>query len=193
MLLFFFTLHLITPIDALAAIFNRALKSFDISNMTKIILVPIILFPFISFGQTNFDTTEIRLKYSQFGQLYYFLDSERIDIDKTYFNYKEIKNVSIVKDTVVMYATTPICRINLSTNIKNRKLAGLSDIHLNNSNDTTVRLKTFIIDDKIISDTSNVRIDPTFVKSISIVNEGKGLNSNRPESFIYIKTKRKVK
>jgi len=161
--------------------------------MTKILLVTIILFPVISFGQTNFDTTEIRLKNSQFGQLYYFLDSERIDINKTYFNYKEIKKVSIVKDTVVMYATTPICRINLSTNIKSRKLARLSDIHLNNSNNTIVRLKTFIIDDKIISDTSNVRVDPTFVKSISIVNEAKGVNSHRLESFIYIKTKRRAK
>ena len=152
-----------------------------------------MLFPVISFGQTNFDTTEIRLKYSQFGRLYYFLDFERIDINKTYFNYKEIKNVSIVKDTVVMYATTAICRINLSTNVKSRKLARLSDMHLNNSNDTIVRVKTFIIDDKIISDTSNIRIDPTFVKSISIVNEAKGGNSNRPETFIYIKTKRKAK
>jgi hypothetical protein len=157
------------------------------------LLVILILFPVASFGQTNFDTTEIRLKYSQFGQLYYFLDSERIDISKTYFNYKEIKKVSIIKDTVIMYAATPICRINLSTNLKNRILASLSDIHLNNSNDTSVRPKTFIIDGKTIRDTSNIRIDPTYVKSLSIVTNSKGVNSNSPRSLIYIKTKRNTK
>lgn len=161
--------------------------------MTKIILIFLLSIPLVSFGQSKLDTAEIRSKYSQFGQIYYFLDSEKIDINRTYFNYKEVKNISITKDTIVMYATRIVCKVNLSTNIKNRKLAGLSDIHLNNSNKTSVRTKTFIIDDKIISDTSNIRIDPTFIKSISIVNKEEGSNSNRPESFIYIKTKRKPK
>ena len=161
--------------------------------MTKIITIFFLLIPLVFFGQSKLDTSEIRLKYSQFGQIYYFLDSEKIDINKTYFNYKEVDNISITKDTIVVYATKAICKVNLSTNIKNRKLVGLSEIYLNNSNNTTVRTKVFFIDDKVISDTSNVRIDPTFVKSISIVNEAKGITSNKPESFIYIKTKRKAK
>lgn len=170
---------------------NQIIKSFDSLNMTKIFLITILLLPGISFGQANFDTAEIRLKYAQFGQLHYFLDSERIDINKTYFNYKEIKNVSIIKDTVVKYAIMLIYRINLSSNIKNRKLFTLSDIHLNNSNGPVFRQSTFIIDNVILNDTSNVRIDPAFVKSVSIVNDEKGKISNMPESFIYIKTKRK--
>ena len=159
-----------------------------VSSMTRLILIAFLFYPTIFYGQLRFDTSTIATKYAKYGRLYYFLDSQRIDIDKTYFNHKNIQNFTVTKDTVTFYATTPICIINLSTKRKNIQLTSLAELYIKRSSADTSRIYKYIIDGKVIDDTSNVRIDPTFVKSISI-NNNKQMISGRPTTYFIITTK----
>ena len=149
--------------------------------------------PFAVIGQTTIDTTKIKIKNNFTTQPAYFLDSIFIDIKKTYINIENIKSIKVSKDTFLQNGTVKIGKIFIISNNKVHNWATLGDIKIQKSITVdTNQPKIYIIDDNLISDTTNVRIEVSFIKSIDIVNMSNPriYHEGLPKTIFVITTKR---
>ena len=164
-------------------------------TMTKYFNLIFFILPFSVIGQTKIDTTKIKIKNNFASQPAYFLDSSFIDMSKTYINLENIKSIEVSKDTFFQNGTLMIGKVWISSKNKTHNWATLGDIKIQKSIpvDTTLQ-KIYIIDGNLISDTTNVRIELDFIKSIDILNMAntKGIyHEGPPKTVIIVTTKHK--
>jgi len=169
--------------------------------MKKSLILILFILPFVLLGQTKLDTTRIKLKHHFQTQPAYFLDSVNIDISKTYIDIENIESIKITKDTFFTSEIVKIGKVYITSKNKNHKWATFADFKIQKSNGDTNQPKVYIIDGNRISDTSNVRIEESFIKSINILNmaDTKGIFYEGPPKTVFVITtkqpskKRKIK
>lgn len=165
--------------------------------MIKYLIIVLFILPFSVIGQTKIDTTKIKLKYNFTTQPSYFLDSIYVDISKTYIDLENIKSIKVNKDTFSYLGVLKFGKVFITSKNKNHTWATLADFKTQKTIADTVQPKIYIIDGNLISDTTNVRIEVTSIKSIDILNmaeESKQMYSGRtPNTVFLIMTKQKHK
>jgi len=143
--------------------------------MKQIILIVISTLPFISKGQIRIlpDTSRIAISHNFLAKPgTYYLDSVEIDPTKVYLDPENIKDIKVLKgeDSKLFSGSQGVIVITRKTN---RKLSTLGDIARKFPADSLKQFK-FIIDDKIVTDTSKVRLEATVIKQIKVLRNTDG-------------------
>jgi hypothetical protein len=90
-----------------------------------------------------------------------FLDSVRVDLTKTYLNVQNIKDIH-----VVIVSDSINGNIYITSNDPNHSFLTLADMIKQSNLKGSIVL--FIIDDKIINDTTKIRIDSSVIKKVTV-------------------------
>ena len=161
--------------------------------MTRLFLYFFLLLSSPSVGQTKtLPDTVTKIKVSPTfwaipGKTY--VDSIEIDISKTYLdpdNIKEIKTYKGQDATIFSEAGGAI----LITRKKKLPFISLFDIGSQKAKEDSLLPKIFIIDKKLITDTLNVRLETSVIKSIEILKDSnKGVIHDTPKKNYLIRTK----
>jgi len=158
--------------------------------MTKALILILFILPFVVAGQTKLDTTKIKLKHNFQTQPAYFLDSVSIDLTKSYIDLTNIESIKVSNDTFIDGNTLKIGKVFITSKNKNHNWATLADFKTTKPIADTSQAKMYIVDGLVISDTSKVRIEVSFIKSIDILNmaETPGLYHEGPPKTVFIIT-----
>jgi len=158
--------------------------------MTRFIFSTLFFIPLAVIGQIRFDTAQIRLRHNFQTQPTYFLDSVSIDISKTYFDVTNIAAIKVTSDTFYSDGLLKYGKVNIASKNKNYNWATLSDFKVKKTDTDTTQPRLYIIDGNLISDTTNVRIEKTYIKSIDIVNmaDTKGIYYDGKAKIIFLIT-----
>jgi hypothetical protein len=158
--------------------------------MRYIILVTSLFLTQHIYAQNNTDTVRVSPSFiATMGKTY--LDSVEIDITKTYLDSKNIQDVKAIQPrdeafyTTHQYATLIIRK-------KPTRLLPLEEFKSDHIYPANKPLQ-FVINKELISDTSNVRIELSAIKSISILKETESsvTHESRP-TVILINLKRNI-
>lgn len=116
--------------------------------MKKVLLTLLVLIPFAGFAQLRHDdTNSVRL----------YLDSVLTSQDQlSYINPKNLQSVEVIKEQGAVY-------IRLKDGVTFLSPDEILDQYLGIKNDAAV---LFIIGEKVLLDTSGVRIDSSFIKAV---------------------------
>jgi len=140
----------------------------------KIVLLTTLAIPLMCDAQTksHSDTTLIKVSdkfWAKAGAVY--LDSVETDLTKVYLNPANVQEIRKIKsDDAKLYSTNE--GVTFITRKRKDKLLSLGSLVRQLPYDS-LRPFRFVIDEKLITDTTNVRIEPTIVKNIEILRNGK--------------------
>ena len=138
--------------------------------MTKFLLLIFLILSITVVGQTNPDTSKIMKRYNFNSKPAYFLDSVYIDISKTFLDPENIRTIKVTKGTLFDSASKTVGKVFIFSKNVNHNWTILADFKTQKSHADTSLPKVYIIDGNLISDTSNVRLETSAIKSIDILN-----------------------
>ena len=162
--------------------------------MTRLFLFIPLIFPAIVKGQTTLSDTMAKIKVSANfwvtpGKTY--VDSIEMDMSKTYLdpdNVMETKNYK--EENAIIFSE--VRGATLITRKKRQSFVSLFDISNEKTKKDSLLPITFVIDKKLITDTSNVRLEVSVIKSIEILKHSKeGFKHDPPKEVYLILTKLK--
>jgi len=158
--------------------------------MTKSLIPILFILPFIVVGQKKLDTAKIKVRHNFKTQPAYFLDSLYIDIDKTYIDIENIESIIVRRDTFFNTGNLKFGKVFITSKNKNHNWATLADFKVQKSIKDANQPKVYIIDGNLITDTTNVRIEVSFIKSIDILNmaDAKGIYHEGPPKTVFVIT-----
>ena len=153
----------------------------------------ILLVVILTQGQTKIDLDKFYKIDSDRYKNEYFLDSIRIDINKIWLDPDNIKEIYVVKkgDSNIYGQNSGL--IYIISKDKKRIWTSLSEIDRQFTD--TLKFKTkpsklFLIDNKVIEDTSNVRLEITNITKIDILKDSEtGVLHDPPQIEFLITTK----
>ena len=96
----------------------------------------------------------------------YYIDSQAVNFTKVYLDVNNIKSLSVVKDAISVTTSGSIYITMKQPFVSFLTLANLTS----NQQLSPSEHILYIIDDKLLKDTTGVRIDPTFLSQVSVFN-----------------------
>ena len=155
-------------------------------------LLILIIIPHLIFSQTEtktelkekkaFTEKAITTNYAEKIKPKYYLNNEIVDFEKTYLNANNIESVNVVKKGNGQIF------IKLKENIV---LENLSKLKYENID--TLQNRIFIIDNKILKNPTEIKIDKTEIGKLEIISSSEFENQNSNFSIIKIITKSELK
>jgi hypothetical protein len=144
------------------------------------------------FGQIHHDSLDLKnIKTEKVTENEYLLDSIKIDLKKVWLDPDNIKEIYVIKNRDSSIFGETVGTICINSKKRNRKWICLSDIKSNTIDSINLKNRiqiVYLIDDKFIQDTSNVRIENTCITNIEILKEDKVGVIRDPAKVTYLIT-----
>jgi hypothetical protein len=136
----------------------------------NILLIVSLITSFICKGQVRAfpDTSKIQIAKNLWAKPgAYYVDLAEVDIKKVYLDPENIEDIQVIKGEDAKFYSGDK-GVTVLTRKTKTKLLTLGDIATQVSNDSLKSFK-FIIDDMLIGDTTNVRLESTVIQNIEIL------------------------
>ncbi|MFI5156051.1 MAG: hypothetical protein ACHQEM_07685 [Chitinophagales bacterium] len=166
--------------------------------MPKYLFILIFILPQLVNAQAiaRPDTSSIKNNRGVASGPAYFLDSQSIDMGKTFIDVENIESITVVKDNTFDAKDSTRGEVFITSKNKMHHWITLADFKTKNPDNAMDLPIAYAIDGKLISDTSNIRFEASIIESIDIVNS-KDSNSiyydGSPKTVFVITTKQNSK